>query len=358
VSAREQAGFRGQLRTCIEVEENQQPTTPEGAAQVPQRARRTTHSFDRAGRLISYQGIDGKSQWLNENLYDADGRFLKSTSSSAGNVYHEVEYVYDHSGRVASYTSKSAEGRITSLCSYDRDGNKIVNTSFDPKILEARRRTVNAGPRLSGLESGIGVPDGGSVRTRYDHEQRPVEAQVLTLDGQVVSRVTLAYDSAGRLVEEKQIMESPESLIPANVRAKMILAGGTLEELRNQLSKFTGGEEGQHVISYVYDAGGRIIERRTRMAPFMEQIVTRTYNSHGDIAEERWVKRGEDSAETDEQDKLLPDRPPAEPKVARLLHSYIYDDHGNWAEHTISQSQGDDGPFLLIATKRRTFTYY
>jgi hypothetical protein len=244
------------------------------------------------------------------------------------------------------------------LCSYDPDGNKIVNTSFDPKILEAKRKTVNAGPRLSALESGIGVPDGGSVRTRYDHEQRPVEAQVLTLDGQVISRVTLAYDSAGRLAEEKQIMESPESLIPANVRAKMVLAGGTLEELRNQLSKFTGGEEGQYVTSYVYDAEGRTIERRTRMAPFLEQIVAKTYNSHGDVAEERWVIIGEQGAVTDKQGNLLPNRPPAEPKVAKLLHSYIYDDHGNWTEHTIRQSQGDDGPFLLVATKRRTLTYY
>jgi YD repeat-containing protein len=359
MSARQQAGFRGPIRTCIEVENVvQSSSAPDAAAPVSQRTRKIVHNFDVDGRLISYEGNNGSSEWISQNFYDGEGRFLKSTSSSAGKIYHEVEYLYDNGGRLLSYISKSSEGRITSVCSYDAEGNKIVTTRFDPKVLEARRTGASAGPRLGALEAGFGVPDGGTVRTRYNQEDRPIEAQVLTLDGQVVYRVILAYDNAGRLVEEKQIMEQPEFVIPANVRAQMLLAGGSLEELRSRLRKVTGGEEGQHTMSYSYDERGRAIEVRTRIAPFMEQVVTRTYNSQGDVAEEVWVTQGGHAATLDGEGNLISDESSLEPKRWSVRHAYVYDDHGNWTEQTTSQSQGSDRPSMKTSTKTRTLSYY
>jgi YD repeat-containing protein len=357
LSAREQQGFRGPVKSCAEEVIHSRSASAEGA-EVQRSTRKTIYEFDRDGRLISYQGIDGGSGWINENVYDAEGRFLKSTSSSGGNVYHEIEYRYDESGRLLSYTAKSRDGLISSVCVYDGEAHKTVTTSFDAKVLESTRKGASAGPRLGAVQSGVGVPDGGTVRTRYDAGDRPIEAEVLSLDGQVVSRVVLTYDDEGRLVEEKQILENPESMIPANVRAQMLLAGGSLEELRTQLSKFSGGESGQHVISYEYDPEGRVIQRRTRIAPYMQQTVTMTYNPQGDVVEEVWEVRGAHGAKSDEHGNVVPDRPIDEPTIARRLHSYVYDEQGNWTEQIISDSPTSDGQFVGRTATRRTLTYY
>jgi hypothetical protein len=226
--------------------------------------------------LISYQGVDGGTGWINENVYDPEGRFLKSVSSTAGEPYHEVEYSYDDKGRVERYISKTHNGLTTSICSYDADSNKTVTTNFEPKVLEAIRGGGSAQPPISSIQAGFGVPDGGTVCIRYDQGNRPLEAQVLTIDRQLVSRVLLTYDLTGRLLEEKQIIDSPEFMFTAKVIARMLLAGGRLDQLREQLRKFTGGEDGQHVASYVYDVQGRVIEQRTRIAPFMERRVSMT----------------------------------------------------------------------------------
>jgi len=357
MSDREQAGLRGPVKTCVE-EVIYPPTTSPGGSEIPERRQTTTQEFDRSGRVAAYRGSNNGSEWVSENAYDDQGRFLRSTSSSAGKVYHEVEYLYDSDGKLTSYTSKGAQGAIRALCSHDEHGQKSVTFSFDPKILEAGRQRASGGSPLRAAEAGHGVPDGGSVRTLYDVHDRPVEAHILGVDGQLISRVICTYNEAGKLLEEKRIVESPEFLVPPSLRAQMLLGGGTLDQLKAQLSKFTGGESGQHVLSYDYDSNGRQTERRTRVAPFMEQVVSTSYNEHGDVAEEHWVTRGEHGATTDESGNIVPSSPPSEPSTSTILYTYIYDDHGNWTEQKTTYPNRPDGQFQSSTTKRRQLTYY
>jgi len=357
MSAREQAGLRGPVKVCVE-EVLHPATTGPGESEIPERRDKTVQEFDPSGRLTCYRGGTGGAEWTNENKYDANGRFLKSISSSNGRVYQEIVYSYEPAGRLESYTSHGIHGKTTATCSYDNKGRKTVLLSFDAKVLEAGRQRTSAGSPLHAAQAGHGVPDGGKVQTFYDDEDRPIEARILGVDEQLISRVVCRYNEMGKLLEEKRVVESPEFMVPPSLRAQMLLSGGTLDQLKSQLNKFTGGANGQHVLSYSYDEKGRVTERRTQIAPFLKHVVTFTYNEQGDIAEERWLTSGQHGATTDESGNVVPNSPPAEPTMTTILYSYLYDDHVNWIAQSTTHPHRPDGELQSSSSRKRQLTYY
>jgi hypothetical protein len=76
------------------------------------------------------------------------------------------------------------------------------------------------------------LPSGGSATTFFDEEDRPTEVHVRDAQGEVLSRATRIYDKYGRVLEEHQIWERPESMFPAQLREEILKAGGSLEEFR------------------------------------------------------------------------------------------------------------------------------
>jgi len=351
-------GLRGPVKTIVE--EAVDPTT--GTANQPG-GERKQQEFDPEGRLLIYRGASGGSEWVSTNTYDGNGRFLQSTSASAGSVYHETAYEYDDEGRLARYTSKGSQGATETKITYDANGQKSATHRFDAQVFERNRKTATPGPSVGLLqmaELGFGVPDGGSVRTIYDPCDQPVEAEILSVDGQVVQRIVRTYDAANRLVEEKQIVINPDYMIPGGVRAQMMLqSGATLEGLRERLGKFFGGQDGLSKISNTYDNQGRLLETCVRKAPFYEQRRIVKYNEAGDISEERITTRGAYGAKLDEHGNVTPDVSPVpEPTQISSRRDYTYDDRGNWVEQTSSVAGGSQGQFQTPTIRRRQITYY
>jgi len=350
----EKLGLRGPVKTVTEVAVQAAPDQNE-----PEQRQTASYEFDQQGRAIRMTGAAGTTEWTSVNTYDSNGRFLKSVSTSAGRVYHETNYTYQPDGRLLQYISEGDQGRIEAKCSYNERGRKTVVHVFDQVALDRTRRNAFAGSPWSAAVSGHGVPDGGRVRMEFDERDEPLEAVIVSVDNQIIQRISRGYDNVGRLVEEKQVIENPEFLVPAGIRAQMLLKSrGTLAELRERLSKFFGASEGMTRVSYVYDSQGRQVERRTVRAPFFEEVKATRYNEQGEGIEESTITTGAHGARLDEDGNVVPTVSPLPPpQKSTVLYSYKYDERGNWIEQ-VATHEGQDGHPKPVMKRTRTITYY
>jgi len=96
------------------------------------------------------------------------------------------------------------------------------------------------------------------------------------------------------------------------------------------------------VISYSYDAQGRVTERHRSGGVFGEQVTITTYNDHGDKASERetMVMRSDTGPwNLTESGAFVPTgkpNPPQPPSSSETQYTYQYDQYGNWTEQTLS----------------------
>jgi hypothetical protein len=177
-----------------------------------------------------------------------------------------------------------------------------------------------------------------------------MEVQVRDAQGELVSRAVRIYDTQGHVTEEKQILDSPEMIIPVEVRAKILEASGaSREELREQLTKLMGGQAGPFSIAYRYDKQGRVEQVRRRIFN-QEQLIDTTYNENGDTDTE--ITRSVQVESKKEQDA------PGLPPFSEVRYSYQYDDRGNWTEQIVSYRSSPGGAFESSSVRRRTLMYY
>jgi hypothetical protein len=343
-SDRVRSGFRGQVRICVQ-ETTYPAVTSSNGKQFPEWTQRTESEYDQDGRLVSTRNrnSDG-SFWMVRNTY-ASGKLLKTTSGKEGQPPKVTSYAYDDQGRLGSITDSSAPDNPTTF-QYDERGRKTkVQKS---RAEDYRSNTAFAGSPMQVADSRPNLPGGGTAITTYDENDRRVEVRIQDAQGTEVSRTVSVYDEQGNVTEEKQILDDPLNLIPADARARILAdSGASGAELREQLKEFMGGHEGANSESYSYDAQDRVKETRRRIFNHNETIET-TYNEQGDIAVE--IRRSLPGS--NEQEQPLP----AQNSEAHF--TYQYDDHGNWTEKVTSNSSSPGAPFETTGTIRRTLTYF
>jgi RHS Repeat len=284
------------------------------------------------------------SVWMDRNNY-ASGKLLKTTSGKEGEPPGVTSYAYDDQGRLSSIADSSAPDNPTTF-HYDERGRK---TKVQKSRAEDYRPNVAiAGSPMQAGDMAPNLPGGGTATTSYDENDRPTEVQIRDAQGTEVSRAVSIYDEQGHVTEEKQILDDPLNLIPADARAKILAdSGASGADLREQLKKIMGGHEGATSESYSYDEQDRVKETRRRFFNQDETIET-TYNEQGDVA----VEITRTLPGTNEQEQTWP----AQNSEAHF--TYQYDDHGNWTEKVTSNSSSPGAPFETTGTIRRTLTYF
>jgi hypothetical protein len=200
------------------------------------------------------------------------------------------------------------------------------------------------------------LPGGGSVTTIYDEHDRGTEVQVRDANGELVKRALRMYDAQGHIIEEKQILDNPETIIPTEARAKMLdesgLSADQLQrELRAQLTKLMAGQSGPYSVSYQYDTHGRVNHTTRRVFNQKEEIET-MYNEHGDTESE--IKRS--TRLTAEADPSTP--APSLPSYSEVRYSYQYDQYENWTERAVLYRTSSGGAFQSSTVIKRTLAYY
>jgi hypothetical protein len=343
-SDRVRSGLRGPVKVCVQESTYPAVTTSNGT-QIPERTVRIETEYDQEGHLVSTRNRnpDG-SAWTVRNTY-ASGKLLKTTSGKEGEQPGVTWYAYDDRGRLTSITDSNAPDNPTTF-HYDERGRK---TKVQKSRAEDYRANVGtAGSPLQAADRRPNLPGGGTATTTYDENDRPIEVRIRDAQGTEVSRAVSVYDEQGHVTEEKQILDDPLNLIPADARARILAdSGASGADLREQLKKIMGGHEGANSESYSYDEQGHVKQTRRRIFNQDETIQT-TYNEQGDVA----VEITQSLPGSNEQDQTLP----AQNSEAHF--TYQYDDHGNWTEKITSNSSSPGAPFETTGTIRRTLTYF
>lgn len=342
MSDREQRCLRGPLKACTE--EHTCPARTDAAGKTyPSVHTQFTTEFDEEGRFLAtvHRNSDG-SQWMSYFSYDNSGRLSKIASGCEGQMM-QAWYRYDHAGRLKSIQQENKPEGSTTF-TYDERGRKA-------KIEISR--PADYCPNLAFAGSPFEVADrapnlfgGGTATTFYDEQDRATEVHVHNAEGELISRVVRTYDADGRIAEEHQILNKPETLIPAEHRAKMIEESGVsadevMQELRVQLTKLMSGQPGSHSIAYGYDTQGRPIHTSRRFFNHEDEIEI-TYNEQGDIASQ--IERST--------------RPPDISTFSEARYSYTYDQYGNWTEKATFHRCNPEVDFQPLPTVTRSLIYY
>ena len=342
-------GLRGPVRSCTE-----ESTYPDNEGRTQRVRTKSVTEYDAEGRITArrYINPDG-SAWTTHDTYDASGRLLKSASGTEGQEVTETVYFYDAQGKLQSIRT-GARSESPTTFSYDAHGRKTKVESS--RAGDYRPNVATGGSPFEALDTAPNLPGGGSATTIYDEHDRAIRVEVRDAEGTIVNRAERTYDEQGRVLEEKQILDNPETMIPAEARAKLLeqsaLSSDQLrEELRAKLTELMAGHSGPYTVSYSYDDKGRPTVMRRRVFNQEERIET-AYNEHGDVASEitrsaRRDKEGEAGTPT-----------PGPPEYSEVRYSYKYDDRENWVEKTMSYRSSPDGTFQASSTVERTLTYY
>jgi YD repeat-containing protein len=344
-SDREMSGLRGPVKTCVE--ERSYPTAiAANGSGTPLSTMRSQTNYDAQGRIVLQRSRNADaSEWEMRYTYDASGKLLKTAQTNQGKPGEVATYTYDGHQRLTNVTySDLPNNPVTYL--YDEAGRKtkvLISRAED-----FRSNVATAGSLFSSGDLPPNLPGGGTATTIYDESDRPTEIQIHDTHGELVSRSVRIYDERGNVLSEKQIVDDPIKVIPAEARAAILAeASASGENIREQLSNFMGGQGEPVTTANTYDEQGRLKTSVQRF--FTEESTTETaYNSHGDVASQMSraktigteVGRGES-----QQD-------------GEIRYEYQYDEHKNWTEKTQSSCSVSDTSCEITCTTRRTLTYF
>jgi YD repeat-containing protein len=193
---------------------------------------------------------------------------------------------------MVGYSQPSSRNQVTRF-EYSENGRKT-------RVATSTLQPSSDGPygkdsMLLSLEFGEDLyyptPLGGAVKTLYDENDRPTELQVYVAGGRLIERLVRTYDSAGRPVETKAVVEDISAMFPADFAKELLNQPGAEEELQRQLSELLGPQREFGKITYTYDSEGRVTEKHNNFGP--TEIVTKfIYNNQGDKIEERTTTSG------------------------------------------------------------------
>ena len=351
MSHRDRDAVRGPVRSCTE--ESTYPGETDSEGRIQQVRSKSVTEYDAEGRVTArrYIQLDG-SAWTTHDTYDASGRLLKSASGMEGQEVTETVYSYDAQGRLQNIRT-GARSESPTTFTYDAQGRKTkVENS---RAADYRPNLATGGSPFEALDMAPNLPGGGSATTIYDEHDRATRVEVRDAEGTIVNRAERTYDAQGRVIEEKQILDHLETMIPAEARAKIAEQSGLSpdqlrEELRAKLTELMAGHSGPYTVSYSYDDQGRPTIMRRRIFNREEEIEA-AYNEHGDVSSE--ITRIKPRAEEGGSSPLA-----GMPPYSEVRYSYKYDDRENWIEKAMSYRSSPDGTFQASSTVERTLTYY
>jgi YD repeat-containing protein len=343
---RDKAGLRGPVKTV----RNEQTFS---GADGQQFLMSTTTEYAPDGRTLEQRiGNSDGSIWVTSYTYYADGRLLKTVSGKVGSAADsQTTYLYDDARRLVGVESGD---NVRMSYQYDEKGRKSAIESYDAKPLPPN--TAYAA-HWEGTELGFAPYPGGTLTTSYNEQGVATGAELRNPEGTLVGHIVRKFDAEGHVIAEEQAADAPQVNLPEEITSKL-----NPEQMKSVGTMIAGMQNS--VISYSYDAQGRVTERHRSGGVFGEQVTVTTYNDHGDKASERETTVM--SADTGpwnltEAGAFVPagkPNPPQPPLSSETQYAYEYDQYGNWTEQTIVNRSQPDEAFRPGTVSRRKLTYY
>src|ERR1700737_3518326 len=269
MSDRDKAGLRGPVKTVLDEQ------TFSGADGQQLLTTTTTH-YAPDGRILEVRtGNPDGSEWVTSYTYHSDGRLLKTVSGKVGSAASsETTYSYDKAQRLVGVKSGD-KNQIR--YQYDEKGRKSVIESYDSKPLPPNMAYA---PHWEGTDLGFAPYPGGTLTTSYNEQGVATGAELHNADGTLLGHIVRKFDAGGRVIAEEQAADAPQVNLPEELQSNL-----NPEQMKSVGAMIAGMQNS--VISYSYDAQGRVTERHRSGRVFVEQVTVTTYNDHGDKASER-----------------------------------------------------------------------
>ena len=347
MSDRDKAGLRGPVKTVLEEQTS-------SGADGQHSFTTTTTQYAPDGRILEDRtgNADG-SGWVKSYAYYSDGRLLKTAFGKANSApSSETTYLYDDAQRLVGVKSGD---KVQVRYQYDNKGHKSVIESYDSQSLAPN--TADA-PHWEGTDLGFAPYPGGTLTTSYNGQGVATGAELHDADGTLVGHIVRKFDAEGRVIAEEQAADAPYQVnLPEELRSKL-----NPEQMKSVGAMIAGMRNA--VISYSYDAQGRVTERHRSGAVLGDRVTITTYNDYGDKASEREtiVRRpGAGPWNLTEAGAFLPagnPDPPQKPMSSETQYEYQYDEYGNWTEQTIVSRSQPDEAFRPGTVIRRKLNYY
>jgi hypothetical protein len=225
-------------------------------------------------------------------------------------------------------SNKTKVGRyslgLTDEFQYDARGRKTRVRKVCPSSIKADILAMFDSMKFEFAEAGGSLSGGGTVTTRYNENDQPIESLVRNSGGELLTKINHNYTN-GRLISETLV------IVRENERSRQMRAFWANFRVC-VLFRFCPLWKGLTPI----DADDRVIRRLKQMGNFKEEE-SKTYNAQGD---EHWTLTIRSGSDDDEREEF------------RYL--YQYDSHGNWTVRTTVNADHTDNP----NTQRRTLSYY
>jgi hypothetical protein len=294
LSDRERAGLRGPVKTCSDLIGTGIGTN-------------TDYSPD--GRLLGYRAV---------------GAFpgLLSMSDSV-DVTTEI---YDKQSNKTKVCRVSIG--VTDEFQYDEQGRKTRVRKVSPSSILSGFGAMFRSMTFEDAEAGGSLSGGGTVTTRYNENDQPIESLVRNSGGELLTKINHNYTN-GRLISETLVIVNAFE-VTRQMRGRF--SENDNEEARAFLDQLQGLRVER---SYIYDADDRVIRRLTQAGNSKEDE-SKTYNAQGD------------------EDWTLTIRSGSDDECSEFRYLYQYDSHGNWTERTKINTDQPGDP----STQRRTLAYY
>jgi hypothetical protein len=324
ISDRLRAGLRGPVKTCSDFFWKRADSVCD-----------TEYGTD--GRMLGWRFRSSQSSggsrvehvYSYERVYSYDGmgRLIGITGGSA-----ETYEVYDEKGKKAWLPTGPSKADVSDDFHYDEQGKKTRVRTVPPRPDQLGFTVIFDSKMFEVTEEGRSLNGGGSVTTRYNDDDQPIECLVRDAHGELLTQIFHNYTN-GRLISETLVIVRENFEATREMRERF-----SDEQARANIAKtraFLGQLQGLRIeSSYVYD-DDRVIRRLTQMGNF-KQDESMTYNEQGDEAWTVMIRSGVDDERSE------------------FRYVYEYDRHANWTERTTINTERPSDP----NTHRRTFAYY
>ena len=257
VSDREQAGLRGSVKTCIDLVEGMIESV--------------TTEYGPDGRLLGHRVrarvvSDGP---IGVGLASISGRADVGSADVTYESYHEQS-------KQTTVLRVPPNPDVTDKFHYDERGKKTRVRTVSARSNQLGFTVMLDSKMFEFTEGGGSLCGGGTVTTRYNENDQPIESLVRNSNGELLTKINHNYTN-GRLISETLVIVQENFEATRQMQERF----SENEQARENMAKtraFLGQLQGLRMeSSYTYDADDRVIRRLTQMGNFKEDE-SKTYN--------------------------------------------------------------------------------
>jgi YD repeat-containing protein len=241
--------------------------------------------------------------------------------------------------------------REAEICSYDLTGRKTKVEFISEPRHPAACGTMYG---VEGAQQGYGAKGVVSITTLFDDREQPCDVLFQDKDREIILRVILTRDSAGRLVREESRSGDRQPLPIAQIfenapADERVAAEAVLAQLFNPQKAIWS-------TTYRYDDRSCQIERCTWIGGLKQSRTTWEYDEHDNVIREIKQETVGGGLQTDESGKLQF----INEKLSNhgVRYEYKYDSHGNWTGRVVSMRYETNLDLQRSNTERREINYY